>query len=139
MIRRPPRSTLSSSSAASDVYKRQYQRRVRESAMEEIDAKVVVIGNTGVGKTCIVLRYVQEKFFNHTASTIGASFMIRKLFIDDTRLTLQIWDTAGQERFRSMGPMYYLSLIHISEPTRLLSISYAVFCLKKKKKTIHCK
>eukprot|EP00658_Telonema_sp_P-2_P001181 TRINITY_DN10451_c0_g1_i2.p1 TRINITY_DN10451_c0_g1~~TRINITY_DN10451_c0_g1_i2.p1 ORF type:complete len:233 (-),score=47.12 TRINITY_DN10451_c0_g1_i2:287-985(-) len=107
MIRRPPRSTLSSSSAASDVYKRQYQRRVRESAMEEIDAKVVVIGNTGVGKTCIVLRYVQEKFFNHTASTIGASFMIRKLFIDDTRLTLQIWDTAGQERFRSMGPMYY--------------------------------
>merc|ERR1711998_281000 len=72
-----------------------------------IDAKVVVIGNTGVGKTCIVLRYVQGKFVMHTASTIGASFMIKKLFIDNTRLTLQIWDTAGQERFRSMGPMYY--------------------------------
>eukprot|EP00657_Telonema_sp_P-1_P009499 TRINITY_DN3734_c0_g1_i1.p1 TRINITY_DN3734_c0_g1~~TRINITY_DN3734_c0_g1_i1.p1 ORF type:complete len:207 (+),score=48.09 TRINITY_DN3734_c0_g1_i1:190-810(+) len=71
------------------------------------DAKVVVIGNTGVGKTCIVLRYVQGKFVMHTASTIGASFMIKKLFIDNTRLTLQIWDTAGQERFRSMGPMYY--------------------------------
>merc|ERR1711934_1145735 len=72
-----------------------------------IDAKVVVIGNTGVGKTCVVLRYVQGKFVMHTASTIGASFMIKKLFLDNTRLTLQIWDTAGQERFRSMGPMYY--------------------------------
>jgi len=74
---------------------------------QAIDAKVVVIGNTGVGKTCIVLRYVQGKFVMHTASTIGASFMIKKLFLDNTRLTLQIWDTAGQERFRSMGPMYY--------------------------------
>jgi len=72
-----------------------------------VDAKVVVIGNTGVGKTCIVLRYVQGKFVMHTASTIGASFMIKKLFLDNCRLTLQIWDTAGQERFRSMGPMYY--------------------------------
>merc|ERR1711998_351645 len=72
-----------------------------------IDAKVVVIGNTGVGKTCIVLRYVQGKFVMHTASTIGASFMIKKLSLDNTRLTLQIWDTAGQVRFRSMGPMYY--------------------------------
>jgi len=72
-----------------------------------VDAKVVVIGNTGVGKTCIVLRYVQGKFVMHTASTIGASFMIKKLFLENCRLTLQIWDTAGQERFRSMGPMYY--------------------------------
>merc|ERR1711998_132019 len=78
-----------------------------EEEPQSIDAKVVVIGNTGVGKTCIVLRYVQGKFVMHTASTIGASFMIKKLFIDNTRLTLQIWDTAGQERFRSMGPMYY--------------------------------
>merc|ERR1712086_1146662 len=72
-----------------------------------VDAKVVVIGNTGVGKTCIVLRYVQGKFVMHTASTIGASFMIKKLHLEQCRLTLQIWDTAGQERFRSMGPMYY--------------------------------
>merc|ERR1711934_325702 len=78
-----------------------------EEEPQAIDAKVVVIGNTGVGKTCIVLRYVQGKFVMHTASTIGASFMIKKLYIDSTRLTLQIWDTAGQERFRSMGPMYY--------------------------------
>ncbi len=76
-------------------------------AAQNLDAKVVVIGNSGVGKTCIVLRYVQNRFVPHTASTIGASFVMKKLHVDDVKITLQIWDTAGQERFKSMAPMYY--------------------------------
>eukprot|EP00658_Telonema_sp_P-2_P022551 TRINITY_DN19015_c0_g1_i1.p1 TRINITY_DN19015_c0_g1~~TRINITY_DN19015_c0_g1_i1.p1 ORF type:complete len:102 (+),score=24.52 TRINITY_DN19015_c0_g1_i1:153-458(+) len=90
MIRRPPRSTLSSSSAASDVYKRQHI-------------------------TCIY--YVRSSKF---------LLMTKRMWVfqsSSIRLSL-----------RSLTASSNLSLIHISEPTRLLSISYAVFCLKKKKK-----
>eukprot|EP00290_Baffinella_frigidus_P015059 CAMPEP_0180157762 /NCGR_PEP_ID=MMETSP0986-20121125/26450_1 /TAXON_ID=697907 /ORGANISM="non described non described, Strain CCMP2293" /LENGTH=197 /DNA_ID=CAMNT_0022107375 /DNA_START=62 /DNA_END=651 /DNA_ORIENTATION=+ len=75
--------------------------------MAGVEAKVVVLGDTGVGKTCLVQRFVEGKFVPHGASTIGASFMVKKMNIDGAKLTMQIWDTAGQERFRSMAPMYY--------------------------------
>mmetsp|Transcript_35067 Transcript_35067/g.81857 ORF Transcript_35067/g.81857 Transcript_35067/m.81857 type:complete len:198 (+) Transcript_35067:91-684(+) len=68
---------------------------------------MVVLGDTGVGKTCIVVRYVEGRFSAGSMSTIGASFMIKKMTLGDVRVTLQIWDTAGQERFRSLAPMYY--------------------------------
>mmetsp|Transcript_16049 Transcript_16049/g.43424 ORF Transcript_16049/g.43424 Transcript_16049/m.43424 type:complete len:115 (+) Transcript_16049:38-382(+) len=74
---------------------------------ETVEAKVVVLGDTGVGKTCLVFRFIEGKFQSHGASTIGASFMVKKMTLDGAKLTLQIWDTAGQERFRSMAPMYY--------------------------------
>ena len=51
--------------------------------------------------------FVEGKFAPHGASTIGASFMVKKLTVGSVKLTMQIWDTAGQERFRSMAPMYY--------------------------------
>ena len=74
---------------------------------EERDAKIVVIGPAGVGKTSLVIRYVYGRFDNDSLSTIGASFLTKKIFFNNTKLSLQIWDTAGQERFRSMAPMYY--------------------------------
>eukprot|EP00961_Rhodomonas_salina_P125868 1695991-Rhodomonas_salina.2 len=61
------------------------------------EAKVVVLGDTGVGKTCLVHRFVEGRFTPHGASTIGASFMVKKINIDGQKLTMQIWDTAGQE------------------------------------------
>ncbi|KAL1934146.1 hypothetical protein VTP01DRAFT_6328 [Rhizomucor pusillus] len=72
-----------------------------------LEAKVVILGSTGVGKTSVVVRYVENSFKLGITSTVGASFMTKKLTIDDCHVRLQIWDTAGQERFRSMGPMYY--------------------------------
>ncbi|RKP11193.1 ras-related protein rab-5C-like protein [Thamnocephalis sphaerospora] len=81
-----------------------------------LEAKLVILGSQGVGKTSLVMRYVQNTFSPHSASTIGASFLtqrmqvfgvIRRGYVDDCRVVLQIWDTAGQERFRSMAPMYY--------------------------------
>ncbi|ORX92430.1 hypothetical protein K493DRAFT_146765, partial [Basidiobolus meristosporus CBS 931.73] len=60
-----------------------------------------------VGKTSLVVRYVQKMFSPNCPSTIGASFMTTKLVVDNCKVRLQIWDTAGQERFRSMAPMYY--------------------------------
>lgn len=82
----------------------------RIASMVSIDAKVVILGAQGVGKTSFVVRYVRNTFQQGNASTIGASFLAKKVAVDDDAVVrLQIWDTAGQERFRSMAPMYYRS------------------------------
>lgn len=75
----------------------------------DMDAKIVLLGAQGVGKTCFVTRYVNNKFQAGQASTIGASFSRKRIVVNDTTVRLQIWDTAGQERFRSMAPIYYRS------------------------------
>lgn len=80
--------------------------------MEKVANKQLTTNNkheTGVGKTSFVVRYVKNTFQQGNASTIGASFLAKKLQVDDITVRLQIWDTAGQERFRSMAPMYYRS------------------------------
>jgi len=72
-----------------------------------IEAKIVLLGDTGVGKTSIALRFTQDTFQTRTTPTIGASFLMKNLVIDEKKIKLQIWDTAGQERFKSLAPMYY--------------------------------
>ncbi|EJD01482.1 uncharacterized protein FOMMEDRAFT_30160 [Fomitiporia mediterranea MF3/22] len=73
-----------------------------------VDAKIVVMGNTGVGKTSLLQRYTQNKFDpRNTTSTTGAFFVTKKVYVNGLKVRLQLWDTAGQERFRSMAPMYY--------------------------------
>ena len=75
--------------------------------MSKQDYKVVILGASGVGTTCLGLRFVKDQFVNYTASTIGASFLVKELVFNNQKMTMQIWDTAGQERFRSMAPLYY--------------------------------
>eukprot|EP01121_Diplochlamys_sp_Union-15-3_P018648 TRINITY_DN6842_c0_g1_i1.p1 TRINITY_DN6842_c0_g1~~TRINITY_DN6842_c0_g1_i1.p1 ORF type:complete len:208 (-),score=35.17 TRINITY_DN6842_c0_g1_i1:77-700(-) len=72
-----------------------------------VDGKIVLLGDTGVGKTSLALRFAKDQFKPKSTPTIGASFLVKTLDIDDKRLKMQIWDTAGQERFRSLAPMYY--------------------------------
>jgi len=72
-----------------------------------IEAKIVLLGDTGVGKTSIALRFTQDTFQTRTNPTIGASFLMKNMVIDEKKIKLQIWDTAGQERFKSLAPMYY--------------------------------
>lgn len=69
--------------------------------------KVVLLGEGCVGKTSIVLRYVEDKFNNKHISTLQASFLTKKINVGDKRVQLNIWDTAGQERFHALGPIYY--------------------------------
>uniref|UniRef100_D8PL17 Ras-domain-containing protein n=1 Tax=Schizophyllum commune (strain H4-8 / FGSC 9210) TaxID=578458 RepID=D8PL17_SCHCM len=73
-----------------------------------IDSKIVIMGNSGVGKTSLLRRYTQNKFDpKNTTSTSGAFFVTKKVTLQGLKVRLQLWDTAGQERFRSMAPMYY--------------------------------
>ncbi|KAI9841092.1 MAG: hypothetical protein M1837_000996 [Sclerophora amabilis] len=78
--------------------------------MSNLEAKIVVLGAQGVGKTSLVQRYVRNSFAPAShASTVGASFQTKRVIDNDTDSTvrLQIWDTAGQERFRSISKLYY--------------------------------
>uniref|UniRef100_A0A0D6QY92 Ras-related protein Rab-21 n=1 Tax=Araucaria cunninghamii TaxID=56994 RepID=A0A0D6QY92_ARACU len=69
--------------------------------------KLVLLGDGRVGKTSLVLRYVNNVFSDSQAATIQASYLTKRLNISGTILTLSIWDTAGQERFHALGPIYY--------------------------------
>ncbi|KAI6204782.1 hypothetical protein M3Y94_00716600 [Aphelenchoides besseyi] len=72
----------------------------------EFKGKVVMIGNSGVGKTSILLRYDGQGFTSCMSPTLTASFTTAKVKLNDAEVELSIWDTAGQERFKSMLPMY---------------------------------
>ena len=69
--------------------------------------KLVLLGDSKVGKTSIVTVVHGDEFIPDQTATIGACFHIKKMKIGDVALQLHIWDTAGQERFRSLAPMYY--------------------------------
>lgn len=72
-----------------------------------VKAKVVLLGEGAVGKTSIVLRYVENKFNDKHVQTLQASFLQKNLNISGQRIQLSIWDTAGQERYHALGPIYY--------------------------------
>lgn len=69
--------------------------------------KVIILGDSGVGKTSLMNQYVQKKFTKEYKATIGADFLTKEIQIDDKLVTMQIWDTAGQERFQSLGVAFY--------------------------------
>eukprot|EP01083_Nonionella_stella_P132767 403687_1 len=69
--------------------------------------KLLMIGDSGVGKSCLLLRFCDESFTQSFITTIGIDFKIKSMDIDGQRVKLQIWDTAGQERFRTLPSSYY--------------------------------
>jgi len=69
--------------------------------------KVIILGNSGVGKTSLMNQFVNKKFSNQYKATIGADFLTKEVMVDDRLVTMQIWDTAGQERFQSLGVAFY--------------------------------
>ncbi|XP_021572607.1 ras-related protein Rab-30 isoform X2 [Carlito syrichta] len=92
-------------------------------SMEDYDFlfKIVLIGNAGVGKTCLVRRFTQGLFPPGQGATIGVDFMIKTVEINGEKVKLQIWDTAGQERFRSITQSYYRS-------ANALILTYDITC-----------
>ncbi|XP_065663513.1 ras-related protein Rab-35 isoform X2 [Hydra vulgaris] len=69
--------------------------------------KLLIIGDSGVGKSSILLRFADDMFSGSYITTIGVDFKIRTINIDGEKVKLQIWDTAGQERFRTITSTYY--------------------------------
>jgi Ras-related protein Rab-7A len=69
--------------------------------------KIILLGESGVGKTSLMDQYVNRKFSSQYKATIGADFLTKEVMIDEKLVTLQIWDTAGQERFQSLGVAFY--------------------------------
>lgn len=69
--------------------------------------KILLIGDSGVGKSCLLMRFMDEKYSDTYISTIGVDFKIQTMQIDDKVIKMQIWDTAGQERFRTITSSYY--------------------------------
>jgi len=69
--------------------------------------KLVLLGDSAVGKSSLVLRFVRGQFFEYQESTIGAAFLTQTVALNETTVKFEIWDTAGQERYHSLAPMYY--------------------------------
>lgn len=69
--------------------------------------KILTIGESGVGKTCILRRFVENKFLKNHLATIGIDFKTKNIKVNDIEIKLKIWDTAGQERFRNITNQYY--------------------------------
>ena len=69
--------------------------------------KIIILGESAVGKTSLMNRFVKQEFSQQYRATIGADFLSKEIMIDNKLVTLQIWDTAGQERFQSLGVAFY--------------------------------
>ena len=72
--------------------------------------KILTIGESGVGKTCLISRYNRNEFSENHLSTIAIDFKMKNAEINGNRVKIQIWDTAGQERFRTITSAYYRSI-----------------------------
>ena len=80
----------------------------RASGGPSQEFKVVVLGDRGVGKTCLVLRFIEGFYSSVHQSTVGAFFLTKKVTLEDgQKMTMQLWDTAGQERYRAITSAYY--------------------------------
>ncbi|XP_020599216.1 ras-related protein RABF1, partial [Phalaenopsis equestris] len=107
---------------------------------KNIRVKLVLLGDSGVGKSCIVLRFVRGQFDPTSKVTVGASFLSQTIALQDsTTVKFEIWDTAGQERYAALAPLYYrgaavaVVVYDITSPDSFLKAQYWVKVLK----TIH--
>lgn len=71
------------------------------------ELKIEMLGDSGVGKTSIIQRFVENTFRNDTAATIGLDVQLTNIKIEDEMYTIALWDTAGQERYRTLASVYY--------------------------------
>jgi Ras-related protein Rab-8A len=82
---------------------------MEEAKIDRYDcmAKVIIIGDSGVGKTNFITRFCENSFKDSYVATIGVDFKIKSVSVEDKKYRLQIWDTAGQERFKNITQTYY--------------------------------
>eukprot|EP00828_Plagiopyla_frontata_P045193 TRINITY_DN7656_c0_g1_i1.p2 TRINITY_DN7656_c0_g1~~TRINITY_DN7656_c0_g1_i1.p2 ORF type:complete len:140 (+),score=23.32 TRINITY_DN7656_c0_g1_i1:15-434(+) len=97
--------------ATTEIYTILFVGSVRcvQETVQEYDYmfKYVIIGNSGVGKSSLLLRFTDDSFSESYLTTIGVDFRFKTIKVQDKNIKLQIWDTAGQERFRTITNAYY--------------------------------
>ncbi|KAJ8363409.1 hypothetical protein SKAU_G00122400 [Synaphobranchus kaupii] len=100
---------LSTTKMASVNDSRQQQQSQKDAADQNFDYmfKLLIIGNSSVGKTSFLFRYADDSFTSAFVSTVGIDFKVKTVYRNDKRVKLQIWDTAGQERYRTITTAYY--------------------------------
>ncbi|XP_067679360.1 ras-related protein Rab-1A-like isoform X1 [Haliotis asinina] len=76
----------------------------------EYTFKILIIGDSGVGKSALLLRFTENTYLERFNTTIGVDFKFRTIFVEDKAVKLQIWDTSGQERFRAITSSYYRNI-----------------------------
>ncbi len=94
----------------------------QENSNNNEPIKIVLIGDSNVGKTALIHRFVEDSYLADQPNTIGVDFFTKKVQVEGKSHSLQIWDTAGQERFKSMVKSYF----------RSASAAFLVFDLTKK-------
>lgn len=82
-------------------------RTVSKKSNDQRQFKLVLLGESSVGKSSLVLRFGKDLFHEYQESTIGAAFLTQKINLGDEVIKFELWDTAGQERYQSLAPMYY--------------------------------
>ncbi|KAK4279647.1 hypothetical protein QN277_011391 [Acacia crassicarpa] len=105
---------------------------------KNLRVKLVLLGDSGVGKSCIVLRFVRGQFDPTSKVTVGASFLSQTIALQDsTTVKFEIWDTAGQERYASLAPLYYRGAavaVVVYDITSLESFNKAQYWVKELQK-----
>ena len=74
---------------------------------DDFKLKIVVVGDSGVGKTNLIRRFIQDDFQSNSKATVGVEFFSKSFKINDNVFKIEIWDTAGQERYKSITAAYY--------------------------------
>lgn len=74
---------------------------------KRLHLKIIILGDSGVGKTSLLRQYINKQFIYQYKATIGADFLMKEIKIDNQIVQLQIWDTAGQEKYHSLGSSFY--------------------------------
>jgi len=102
--------------------------------LKPVQVKLVLLGEAAVGKSSLVLRFVNNEFQENKEPTIGAAFLTQKCRLEDKIIKFEIWDTAGQERFHSLAPMYYRNAqaaVVVYDVTRASSLDKAKTWVKE--------
>lgn len=73
----------------------------------ELNAKLLILGDSSVGKSSLLMRYVEDQFSDTITTTVGIDYKMKKVKVDNLDMKLQIWDTAGQEKYRSLANNFY--------------------------------
>ncbi|KAI5300018.1 hypothetical protein KEM56_002808 [Ascosphaera pollenicola] len=108
-----------------------------QSPKPSSSVKLVLLGEAAVGKSSLVLRFVNNDFQENKEPTIGAAFLTQKCSLPTRTIKFEIWDTAGQERFASLAPMYYrnaqaaLVVYDITKPSSLTKAKHWVAELQR--------